>query len=67
MDEHYPLAIYMAVLLGDVHHFELERLDKPCARARIELATIRSSVDNSEEVAKLSPNEVNDTIKITKQ
>ena len=37
---HYPWA--MGMLLGDVHPSELERLDKPCARARIELATTRS-------------------------
>ena len=62
---HYPWAA--GVPLDDVQPSELGRLDMPYARARIELATIRSSVDNSEEVAKLSPNEVNDTIKITKQ
>ena len=39
------LAYYhwtMAVLLGDFHPSELERLDKPCGRAILELATIRS-------------------------
>ena len=50
---HYPWA--MGVLLGDVHPSELERLDKPFARARIELATIRSSVDNSDHLANSSP------------
>ena len=34
----------MPMLLGDVHPSELERLNKSCARARIELATIGSSV-----------------------
>ena len=47
---HYPWA--MGVLLGDVHPSELERLDKPCARVRIELATVKSSVDNSDHSAK---------------
>ena len=44
----------MGVLIGDVHPSELERLDKPCARAGIELATIRSLVDNSEPSANSS-------------
>ena len=38
----------MGVLLGDVHPSELESLDKLCASVRIEHATIRSSVDNSD-------------------
>ena len=46
---HYPWA--MGVLLGGAHHSEQERLDKPCARVRIELATIKSSVDNSDHSA----------------
>ena len=50
---HYPWA--MGVLLGDVHPSELERLDKHCTRARIELATIRSPVDNSDHSANSSP------------
>ena len=45
----------MDVLLGDVHPSELERFDKPCARARFELATIRSSVDNSDHSVNSSP------------
>ena len=45
----------MGVLPGDVHPSELERLDKPCARARIELATIRLSVDNSDHSVNSSP------------
>ena len=39
------LAYYhwaMVVLIGDFHPSELERLDKPCGKARLELATIRS-------------------------
>ena len=50
---HNPWA--MGVLLGDVHPSELEIFDKPCARARVELATIRSSVDNSNHPANSSP------------
>ena len=49
---HYPWA--MGMLLGNVHPSELERLDKPCVRAGIELATIRSSVDNSDHSANSS-------------
>ena len=41
---HYPFA--MGLLLGDFHISELERLDKPCGKVRIEPAAIRSSVDN---------------------
>ena len=48
----------MGVLLGDVHPSELERLDKACARVGIELATIRSSVDNSGNSAYSLPPEI---------
>ena len=37
---HYPST--MGMLLSDVHPSEMERLDKPSARARLELATARS-------------------------
>ena len=43
------------MLLGDDHPSEQERLDKPYARARIELMTIRSSVDNSDHFTNSSP------------
>ena len=41
----------MGEVPGDLHPSEMERLDKPCTRARIELATIRSSVENSDHSA----------------
>ena len=50
----YPRA--MGVLLGDVHPSELDRLTKPFGRVRIELETIRSSVDNSDHSVKSSIN-----------
>ena len=37
----------MGVHLGDVHPSELERLDMPCATARLERPTIRSSVQEA--------------------
>ena len=42
---HYPLA--MGSLLGEVHLSELEILYKPCATARLERPTIRSSVQDN--------------------
>ena len=52
LQAHYPWA--MGVLLGDDHPSELETLDKLSARATIELATTKSSVDNSDHLVNSS-------------
>ena len=51
---HYPWV--MGVLHGDIHPSVQKILDKHCGRSRIELATIISSIDNSDHSANSSPN-----------